>query len=358
MKKFYVYLADIHKDNIEIEKIILKDIAEVKQGKREEDEEKEKERIIREAKSADAIGIRHTRITKEIIDKLEHCRIIARFGGGFDNIDVSAATEKGIIVTFVPDYCAEAVAEHTLTFALVKIRGVKQFEDRVKKGFWSAQGIATEMAQDVTLGIVGLGRIGGALSRKASCIGFNVTAYDPFIQDEDFRINKAKKMTELDDLLTLADIISLSVPLTKGEESKYPTFRMLGRKEFEKMKEGAYLINTCRGEVINTEALISALKSGKISGLATDVIEGEPVQNSYLRNGANPTFDRLRKMPNVTITPHCAFASTRTVITVKEKGALEIKRVLEGGFPRDIAWVNPEVKPKYLERLGTWNKVP
>lgn len=351
MKNFYVYLADIHKGNIEIEQSILKDIAEVKQGKRESDEGKEKERIITEAKNADAIGVRHTRITREIINKLEHCRIIARFGGGFDSIDVNAATEKGIIVTFVPDYGTEAIAEHALTLALIKIRGLKQFENRIKKGFWSAQGVSTEMARDVTFGIIGLGRIGGTLSRKAAGIGFDVIAYDPFIPDEEFKTKKAKRMKELDDLLKSADIISLNVPLTTIEVSKYPTFRIIGREELEKMKTGAYLINICRGEVIDTGALISALKSGKISGFATDVIEGEPMQDSYLRKGDNPTFDRLREIPNVTITPHCAFTSTRSVKTVKEKGALEIKRVLEGGLPRDIAWVNPEVKPKYLERF-------
>jgi len=352
VKNFYVYLADIHGDNIEIEKSILKDIAEVKHSKREEDGEKERERVIKEAKNADAIGARHTRIPEEVIDKLERCRIIARFGGGFDNIAVAAATAKGIIVTFVPDYCTEAVAEHALTLALVKIRGLKQFEDRVKQGFWSAQGVPAEMAQDVTLGIIGLGRIGGTLSRKASGIGFNVIAYDPFIPDEDFKVKQAKKISELGDLLKSADIISLNVPLTKKERAKYPTFRMLGEKEFGKMKEGAYIVDTCREEIMDTEALISALKSGKISGLATDVIEGEPVQNSYLKEGDSPAFDRLREIPNVTITPHCAFASTRSEKTVKEKGALEIKGVLEGGFPRDIAWVNPEVKSKYLRRFG------
>jgi len=352
MKNFYVYLADIYGDNIEIEKGILQDIAEVKQSKREEDEEKEKVRVITEAKNADAIGVRHTRMSREIIDKLDRCRIIARFGIGVEHIDIEAATEKGIIITFVPDYCTEAVAEHALAFALMKIRGLRQFEDRIKQGFWSAQRVTTEMAQDVALGIVGLGRIGGALSRKASSVGFKVIAYDPLIPDEDFSSNQAKKMAELSDLLKSADIISLNVPLTKKEESKYPTFRMIGREELEKTKDGAYLINTCRGEVVDNEALVAALKSGKISGLATDVVEGEPVQNSYLKEGDNPTFDRLREIPSVTITPHCAFSSTRSVLTVKEKGALEIKRVLEGRFPRDIAWVNPEVKSKYLERFG------
>jgi len=352
MENFYVYLADIYGDNIEIEKGILQGIAEVKQGKRETDAEKEKERVISEAKNADAIGVRHTRMPEEIIHKLEHCRIIARFGIGVEHIDIKAATEKGIIVTFVPDYCTDAVAEHVLAFALMKIRGLKQFEDRVKQGFWSAQGVTAEMAQDVTLGIIGLGRTGGALSRKASGIGFKIIAYDPFISDDDFSSNQAKKMAKLDDLLKSADIISLNVPLTGEGESRYPTFRMIGREELEKTKDGAYIINTCRGEVVDNEALISALQSGKISGLATDVVEGEPVQNSYLKEGHNSTFERLREMPSVIITPHCAFSSTRSVLTVKEKGALEIKRVLEGGFPRDIAWVNPEVKSKYRERFS------
>ena len=167
MAKFYVYLADIHGDNIEIEKQILEGIAEVEKGKREKDEKREKVRILEKSKKADAIGVRHTRITKDVIEKMDKCRIIARFGDGYDNIDVEASTEKGIIVTNVPDYCIDAVAEHALAIALVKIRGLREFEKRIEKGLWSAQGVSTEMAKDVTLGIIGLGRIGGAASVAA-----------------------------------------------------------------------------------------------------------------------------------------------------------------------------------------------
>ncbi len=349
MKKFYVYLADIHGEDIEIEKNILGDIAEVREGKRSKDE---KTRIFKEAKDADALGVRHTKITRDIIQGLDRCRIIARFGGGYDNIDIKAATKKGIIVTFVPDYCTDAVAEHALTLALLKIRALDEFRERVKRNYWSAQGVHTEMAKDTVLGIIGLGRIGGALSKKASCVGFNVIAYDPFISDEEFEKKGAKKAETLDNLLEISDIISLNVPLTRKGESKYPTFKMIGKREIEKMKKGVYIINVCRGEVIDTDSLICALKSGKVSGLATDLIEGEPIQNTYLKKGENPTFDKLKNLPNVIITPHCAFASTRSVRIVKEKGAMEIKRVLEGGFPREIAWINPEVKETYLRRFG------
>ena len=352
MEKFYVYLADIHGDNIEIEKHILEGVAKLEGGERKKDEKREKARILEKSKNADAIGVRHTRITEDIIKKMDGCRIIARFGDGYDNINVEAATDNGIIVSNVPDYCVDAVAEHTLAFALMRIRGLKEFEKRIKRGFWSARGVYTEMAQDVTLGIIGLGRIGGALSRKASCVGFNVVAYDPLINDKNFRVNNAKKMQRLHDLLEVSDIVSLNVPLTKKRQTRYPTYRMLSKKEFETMKKGAYIINVSRGEVIDNDALISALKSGKISGIATDVIEGEPIQESYLREGDNASFDELKNMPNVTITPHCAFASTRSVKEVKEKGALEIKRVLEGGFPRDVAWVNPQVKERYLKKFG------
>jgi D-3-phosphoglycerate dehydrogenase len=352
MEKFDVYLADIHGNSIDIEREILKDIAKVEHGERLKDEKEESERVLKHSKDADAIGVRHTRITKQIIKELNKCRIIARFGGGFDNIDIKEASKRGIIVTFVPDYCTEAVAEHALTFALIKIREIKEFERRIEEGFWSAQNVSTEMAKDVTLGIIGLGRIGGTLSKKANCVGFNVVAYDPFISEEEFKAKKAKKMQTLEDLLKVSDIISLSVPLTNKEESKHPTFRMLNKKAFKKIKDRAYIINVCRGEIIDKEALITSLESGKISGVALDVVEGEPIQGSYLKKGDNPYFDKFKSLPNVTITPHCGFTSTRSVRTVKEKGAMEIKRVLEGGFPRNIAWVNPEVKEKYLEKIS------
>ncbi len=348
MKKYLVYLADIHGKDIKIEKKLLRDIAAVKKDERTS-RTSDTQRIIRNGRNADGIGVRHTRITRDIIDKLERCRIITRFGGGYDNIDIKAATRKGIIVTFVPDYCTDAVSEHALTLALMKIRAIKEFEERVRKRYWSAQGIKADMAKDVTLGIIGLGRIGGALSRKASGVGFNVISYDPFITTADFERKKTKRMRRLSDLLRNADIISLNVPLTR--EGKHPTFRMLGRKEFRLMKKGAYIINVCRGEVMDTAVLISAIRTHKISGIAIDVIEGEPRQNSYLRSGNNPTFDTLRRMPNVLITPHCAFTSTRSVRDVKRKGAMEIRSALEGRFPREIAWINPEVKKNYLKRF-------
>jgi len=349
MNKFYVYLADIHGEDIDIEKNILKGIAQLKKGKRSRRDEAN--RILKEAKDADAIGVRHTRITGDIIKGLTRCRIIARFGGGYDNIDVKAATKNGIIVTFVPDYCSEAVAEHALTLALLKIREFEEFKKRIKRNFWGAQGVKIEMAKDATLGIIGLGRIGGALSKKAGYVGFNVIAYDPFISDGDFRRKKAKRIKKIDELFKTADIISLNVPLTKKGQSRHPTFRMIGEKQIKMMRDGVYIINVCRGEVIDTNKLIVALKNKKVSGLATDLIEGEPIQNTYLKKGDNPVFDKLKNIPGVTITPHCAFVSTRSIKTVKEKGAMEIRRVLQEGFPRTIAWINPEVKKMYLKRF-------
>lgn len=349
---YYVYLADIHGNNIEIEREVLGEVADLKKGEREDSRQEDESRVIREASGADAIGVRHTRIGEGVINQLDSCRIIARFGGGYDNVDVQAATKRGIIVTFVPDYCTDAVAEHALTFALAKIRNLKQFEDRVEKGFWSAQEIKNEMAKDVTLGIIGLGRIGGTLSKKATCVGFDVIAYDPFLEDEEFTMKNAQKKDDLANLLKTADIVSINTPLTTEEESKYPTLRMLGEREFEQMNEGIYLINVSRGEIFETDSLLSALRSGKLSGLATDVIEGEPKQDSYLEKGDNPTFDKLKELSNVTVTPHCAFNSTRSLKEVKRKGAREIKRVLEGGFPREIAWVNPQVKEQYLRKFG------
>lgn len=352
MTKFHVYLADIHGTDIDIEREVLGNIASIRKGKREKDSVEDKLRVIKEASEADAVGVRHTKVPKEVIEQLDNCRIIARFGGGYDNIDVKAATKKGIIVTFVLDYCTDAVSEHALAFALIKIRNLKQFEDRVDRGFWSAQGIKNEMAKDVTLGIIGLGRIGGTLSKKASCVGFKVIAYDPLLSKGQFKSNSAERKETLEKLLKNSDIISINAPLTTEKESKYPTLRMLGKREFSQMKDGIYIINVSRWEIFDTNPLFSALTSGEISGVATDVIEGEPRQDSYLKKGDNPTFDKLKELSNVTVTPHCAFTSTRSIKEVKRKGAMEIKRVLEGHFPRDVGWINPQVKERYSDKFG------
>jgi len=352
MNQYSVYLADIHGSDVEIERKVLQDIATLSHGKRTDDDKEDVERVLNNAQNVDALGVRHTRVNRAIIQNLKHCRIIARFGGGYDNIDIAAATENGIIVTFVPDYCTDAVAEHALMFTLMGLRSYPKYLQRLADGYWSAQGLSPEMAKDTTLGIIGLGRIGGALSRKATSVGFNIIAYDPFIPDEKFRNDGAIKKTNLNDILASADIISINAPLTRSAQSEYPTYRLLGANEFNTMKNGAYIVNVSRMEIIDSQALFEALNSGKIGGLATDVIEGEPRQNTYLESGQYPLFDKLWQHPDITITPHSAFASSRSINDVKLKGANEIKRVLNGQFPREIAWINPEVKERYLQRFA------
>ena len=352
MKKkiFMVYFFDIQGESLDVESEILGDIA-VLRREREPQGVGFEGNIPEYIRNADAIAIKHEKVTRKLIDSLDRCRMIIRLGSGYDNIDVKTATSRGIIVAIVPDYCTDAVSEHTLTFALMKIRAMNELDKRVSKGYWSAQGLDTDIANDVTFGIIGLGRIGGALSIKANGVGFNVIAFDPFISLTCFRQRKASRESTLHDLLKKADILSLNVPLTR--EGKHPTFRMIGSKEFQLMKKDVYIINTSRGEVLDTSALVSALNARKISGAALDVFEGEPRQSTYLKKGNNPVFDVLKRLPNVIITPHSAFSSQRSIRDVKQKGAMEIRSVFEGGFPRKVAWINPEVKQNYLKRLKT-----
>jgi D-3-phosphoglycerate dehydrogenase len=345
-QKFLVIFFDIHGRDLSIEKEVLEDIATLERINAAKDT---KNMLFEKLRYADAIAVKHEKIGSSMIERLEKCRIIARFGSGYDNIDTVAATSKGIVVSYVPDYCSEVVAEHILACALWQIRGMKEFEKRIEQRYWCAQDVITDTSRDVTLGIIGLGRIGSSLSLKARGVGFKVIAYDPFKPDNHFRKKRAKRAIRLSHLLKKADILSLNVPLTQGGE--YPTYRMIGKKEFQLMRKNAFLINTSRGEVLVKEAFLTALKTGTIKGAALDVLENEPRQDSNVKKGINSVFDAFKTLPNVFLTPHAAFSSTRSRRDVKFKGAMEIRKVLEGKFPRLIAWVNPEVKKSHLKKF-------
>lgn len=297
-----------------------------------------------------ALAVRHFRVSESLLGDLARCRIVVRYGVGYENIPVSAATQSGVIIARVPDYCTEEVAEHALTGALLHIRRTIAFSRDVAVGTWNAQAHIPVRADTVRLVIVGLGRIGSALTRKGLGVGFEVAAFDPFIPGSAFRTCGAQELSSLDEALALADILSLHVPLTRPPEA-HPTFRMIGAAQLKKMKPGAVLINTSRGPVLDNAALCQALESGRLGGAFLDVLEDEPPQGSAFQCGDLPILDRLRKMENVILTPHCSFNSAQSVARVKELGTQEINRVLQGQWPRSIAWVNPEVRDRYVARF-------
>lgn len=302
------------------------------------------------ADEIDALAVRHFHVSESLLRALTRCRIVVRYGVGYENIPVSAATELGMIVARVPDYCTEEVAEQALTGALLHIRRTVAYSRDVAAGTWNAQDHIPARSDSVQLVIVGLGRIGSALARKGLGVGFKVAAFDPFIPESAFRECGVQEIPTLDEALAQADILSLHTPLTRPPDA-HPTLRMIGAAQLEKMKPGAAIINTSRGSVIDNAALCEALGSGRLGGVFLDVLEDEPKQGSVFQQGDLPTLDNLRKMENAILTPHCSFNSKQSVARVKELGTREIIRVLQGEWPRSIAWVNPEVGDEYAARF-------
>ncbi len=261
---------------------------------------------------------------REEIKGLVSCKVISVRGGGFNNVDIDAATRQGIVVTYVPGYCVEEVSDHALTLILSLGRRIPECQEMTKKGLWKASDLGPiRRFSRQTLGLVGFGRIARSVARKAKCFGFRVIAYDPLVSKPEMDKADVEK-ADFEDLIRIADFISLHVPLTRD------TNRLFNADVFNAMKNTAYLINTCRGEVIDEPALVHALETGKIAGVGLDVLNQEPP------DGQNP----LLSMPNVIVSPHSAYISHESLTEVLVRSTQAVIDVFQGRTPKDT--VNPE----------------
>jgi D-3-phosphoglycerate dehydrogenase len=276
-------------------------------------------RIIRDATAI--IVDADTNVTEDVIDEMKKCKLIVAASVGSDNIDLNAAGRKGIYVSNVPGYCAEEVADHSIGLLLAVARKMFILNRIMRSGRWDDW----EAAEPVhrfrgrTLGIIGLGRIGTAVALRAKVFGLNVIAFDPYIPvGRDTALGV--KSVSFDVLLRDSDAISLHVPLTDE------TFHMIRGREFERMKNGVFIINTSRGAVIDHDALVNGLKSGKVAGAGLDVFEKEPPNAD----------DPLLEMDNVVTTPHTGFLSVESQRDRQSMAVDEVKRILENDRPRSV----------------------
>jgi D-3-phosphoglycerate dehydrogenase len=284
--------------------------------------------VIEVSKNADGILNTYAPISRRVIETLKKCKAIARYGIGFDTIDLDAATEKGIAVMNVPTYCVDEVADHTLALILAASRRVTLFDRAIREGSWDwRDGRPIHRLRDRTLGLIAVGRIGRALVERIRPIGMRIMAFDPYVPDERMREMGIEPVT-FDRLLEEADIISVHTPLTKE------TRHMLGYEQFKKMKNTAILVNTSRGPVVNIPDLVRALEEGRIGIAALDVLEREPP----------PKDDPILKLDNVILTPHTAFYSEGSLKEAKITASEEVARVLTGRRP--VNCVNPKVLDK------------
>jgi len=228
-----------------------------------------------------------TKVTREIIEAGENLRVVGRAGAGIDNIDVEAAKEKGIIVLNTPEAPAIAVAELTMGLLLSLARQIPRADGSMKEGKWAKKEFKGWQLNGKTFGIVGLGHIGEKVARLAKAFGMKILITKRTPPSPEILKELEAEFVPLDELLRRSDIISLHVPLTPQ------TRHMIGEREIQLMKNGAFIINTSRGAVIDEKALFNALKSGKLGGAALDVYEIEP-----------PRDYSLMRLPNIVCTPH------------------------------------------------------
>ena len=279
--------------------------------------------------------------TRNVISKLKKCRLVLDTGRGYEGIDVKAATDYGICVSNAGDYCSEEVSDHTMALLLACARKIPRLDRAIRQGKWASSSKAEIMKLQLptfklkgqTLGIIGLGSIGRLVVPKGKGFGLRVIAFDPYLPFTVFDELGIESVT-FDDLLTQSDFVSINAPSTTE------THHLMGAKQFEKMKSTAYVINTARGELIDEEALYTALSKNYIAGAGLDVIHGTSMQ---------PTHPLLT-LGNVIVTAHTAFYSESSVPEVTRRSYEQLGQIFQGEWPTWL--VNSEVKKKFLGRWG------
>lgn len=275
--------------------------------------------LINLAKDVDGILTCFAKVTDKVVESAEKCVVIGRYGVGVDNIAVDKATEQGIVVTYVPDYCVDEVSDHVIGLILAWNRRIVLFDRATKNNGWGVEGLGMRMMRlrGKVMGIVGFGRIGRAVADKARGFGMTILASDPVVDAESVELGGAKKV-EMDELLRASDFISLHSPLIPS------TIHMIGRKELAVMKSEAFIVNAARGGLIDEDALFEALEAGIIAGAGLDVVE----------DVAPPLDHRLIQHENIIVTPHTAFFSQEAVLELEERAAGEVAKVFQS--PPDI----------------------
>ena len=267
------------------------------------------------AKNApETLMVTYSPITPNVIAASPKLRHIARVGIGTDNVAIDAATERGILVTNVPDYCIEEVSDHALALMLALTRGLTRYDRDVKAGNWGVASEGLRRTNSLVIGVIGYGRIGRATARKAAAFGATVLAYDAMpVKD-----SGPAAIVPLEDLLSRSDVVLLHTPLAPS------THHMVDRKFIAAMRPRAILINVSRGPLVDNDAVVEGLKTGKLAGVGLDVVEGEP----------NPPRELVER-EDVIVTPHIAYASDLATVDLRRRASEEVVRVLAGERPRN-----------------------
>ena len=278
-----------------------------------------KEQIV----DADGLLFCFESIDEDILRSGKNLKVAQRYGIGVDNINIKVATELGIVVSNIPDYCIDEVSDHAMSMILSLNRLLSRDSDLVKKGLWNEikKDKRVYRLSEATLGLLGFGRIGRRISKKAKNFGLNVIAYDPYLNEKEI---EGVEIHSLNKVLKDSNIISLHLPLTEQ------TNHIIDNEQFDLMNKDTILINVSRGGLINEEALIENLNNGKIRGAGLDVIESSTDKTNDLFS-----FD------NVIITPHTAFFSQESSEELQLRSSMQLYDVLTGSKPKFL--INPDV---------------
>ena len=312
--RFRVVVTDADYPHLDEERAVLEPIGAelVREQALTEDD------LIRVCRGADMLLNQYAKLTARVIDSLDRCKGIVRYGVGFDVVDLPAATRRGIVVCNVPDYGTDEVSDHAITLLLSIARKLVPMANGVQQGTWTVDPYKPVWRlRGRTLGIIGLGRIGALAASKAQGFGLRVIAHDPYRAPEYFRERNVEPV-ELDELLRAADYVSIHAPLS--DETRH----LIDADRLALMKPTAYLVNTARGGLIDGEALARALREGRLAGAALDVTETEPI----------PRDSPLLGLDTCIITPHAAWYSEEGARALQRLAAEEVARILLGQPPR------------------------
>jgi D-3-phosphoglycerate dehydrogenase / 2-oxoglutarate reductase len=284
----------------------------------------------------DAIIIRSaTKLTSELIERADRLKVIGRAGVGVDNVDVDAATRRGIVVANAPESTVISAAEHALGLLLALSRNIPQAHAALKEGRWERSRYGGLELADKTLGVLGFGRIGQQVARRAAGLQMRVVAYDPFVSKERFRELGVERAETQDEVLAAADFLTLHLPLTPE------THGAIGAEAFAGMKPGVRIVNAARGELIDEAALLEALSSGHVAGAALDVFSSEPYSGPLL------------ELDNVVVTPHLAASTEEAQDRAGVIVAQQVAAALEGELVTNAVNI-PVIRAEDLELLGPY----
>ncbi|HEX6664089.1 MAG TPA: phosphoglycerate dehydrogenase [Gaiellaceae bacterium] len=284
----------------------------------------------------DAIVIRSaTKLTSDVIERAERLKVIGRAGVGIDNVDVDAATRRGIVVANAPESTVVSAAEHTIGLLVALSRNIPQAHAALKQGRWERKAYGGVELAGKTLGVLGFGRIGQQVARRAAGLGMHVVAYDPFVTADRFRELGVERLDAVEDVYANADFLTLHLPLTDETRGS------IGAGAFAKMRDGVRIVNAARGDLIDEDALLEALRSGRVGGAALDVFSAEPYSGPLL------------ELDTVVATPHLAASTEEAQDRAGVIIAEQVAAALEGGLVTNAVNI-PVIGAEDLEVLGAY----